>query len=343
MSLPLRTSNRTKKPKQNESTGIVGKSVDEDNVLEFKNFINDKSETTLNKILKQTVMEYENIEYFNMLLCLGRAHGNEGEAARLYAEEFPRHRHPDRYSEPFKDDEKADKNAKIDVVDADNYVGQSESVEHDEKTDNNNKIDVVGVCNSDGQHEPVKHNKKTDDDAKLMSLMLIIVVVSLNQTVTIQCDGYTNIKQEGIYNFIVTTPQPIFYDTFESGAVSQNAEFIAKELIKRIDNIGISKFKDIQVKHNGNSAETLKIPAKTRFCSTIICLDSILCNKQNHRELSICVEPDVEKAFTKNTRMDYPEELSTKSTKQIILDDDFWLTLIKTINLVKPITDWTTK
>ncbi|KAF7994274.1 hypothetical protein HCN44_003364 [Aphidius gifuensis] len=48
MSLPLRTSNRTKKPMQNESTGI-----DKTTVLEFKKFINDKSETTSKKMLKQ--------------------------------------------------------------------------------------------------------------------------------------------------------------------------------------------------------------------------------------------------------------------------------------------------
>lgn len=39
---------------------------------------------------------YENREYFDMLMCLGRCDGNEGRAINLYADRFPQRRRPSR-------------------------------------------------------------------------------------------------------------------------------------------------------------------------------------------------------------------------------------------------------
>lgn len=236
------------------------------------------------------------------------------------------------------------------------------------------------------------------------------------KTVCIQCDGWSNMRQEGIYNFVVTTPQPVFYDTIATGHVTQDAAFVAQKLMKRIDDIGINKvigictdnartmkaswniikanygdeitcygcashicnllmqdvaeitsiksviqsakiivkkikfnhvlaakLKIIQGKNDGKAAKTLKLPGKTRFGSTNICLNSVLLNKRNLQELAICNDFHVESAFAKKTNKKDEEELTGKTAKELIFDDNFWLHLLRTINLMKPITDWTIK
>jgi hypothetical protein len=35
------------------------------------------------------------------------------------------------------------------------------------------------------------------------------------------CDGWTNIRRESIINYVITTPQPLFYKTSSTGAETQ--------------------------------------------------------------------------------------------------------------------------
>ena len=54
-------------------------------------------------------------------------------------------------------------------------------------------------------------------------------------------DGWTNIHQESIINFMVTTPQPIFWKALETQENSHTGEYIAQEFDIVIKEIGISK------------------------------------------------------------------------------------------------------
>jgi hypothetical protein len=54
-------------------------------------------------------------------------------------------------------------------------------------------------------------------------------------------DGWTNIHQESIVNFMVTTPQPIFWKALETNESSHTGNFIAEKFDDVIKEIGISK------------------------------------------------------------------------------------------------------
>ena len=54
-------------------------------------------------------------------------------------------------------------------------------------------------------------------------------------------DGWTNIHQESIVNFMVTTPQPIFWKALETKECSHTGQFIAEKFDDVIKEIGISK------------------------------------------------------------------------------------------------------
>ncbi|XP_034944412.1 uncharacterized protein [Chelonus insularis] len=51
-------------------------------------------------------------------------------------------------------------------------------------------------------------------------------------TVGVQCDAWSNIRKEGIINFIVTTPAPVFFKTFPTGTESQTALYISEKIGK---------------------------------------------------------------------------------------------------------------
>ena len=47
-------------------------------------------------------------------------------------------------------------------------------------------------------------------------------------SLTIQCDSYSTTTNEGIINFIVNTPEPVFYKHVETKDVSQTGEYLAE-------------------------------------------------------------------------------------------------------------------
>lgn len=54
-------------------------------------------------------------------------------------------------------------------------------------------------------------------------------------------DGWTNIHQQPIINFMITTPQPIFWKALESKENSHTGEYIAEQFDIVIKEIGVSK------------------------------------------------------------------------------------------------------
>jgi Protein of unknown function (DUF 659)/BED zinc finger len=54
-------------------------------------------------------------------------------------------------------------------------------------------------------------------------------------------DGWTNIHQEPIINFMITTPQPIFWKALETKESSHTGEYIAQQFDIVIKEIGVSK------------------------------------------------------------------------------------------------------
>ncbi|XP_034935220.1 uncharacterized protein [Chelonus insularis] len=218
-------------------------------------------------------------------------------------------------------------------------------------------------------------------------------------TVGVQCDAWSNIRKEGIINFIVTTPAPVFFKTFPTGTESQTALYISEKIGSVIDALGIKKvigictdncaamksawtlidqkynvdklycygcaahilnllmkdigsqatvetlvtsataivkgikevqimsaiFKEIQSQDERRVFITLKLPAKTRFGSTIIMIDSLCVNKHNLQALAIS-----SKAIT----------LWKPASRALVLNEEFWNNLQQILQLMKPIVKW---
>ncbi|VEN58241.1 unnamed protein product [Callosobruchus maculatus] len=60
-------------------------------------------------------------------------------------------------------------------------------------------------------------------------------------SVAIMCDGWSNIRNESIVNFILTTPTPILYKILATGKESLTAEYITRQIQEVIDKIGVQK------------------------------------------------------------------------------------------------------
>ncbi|CAH1736275.1 unnamed protein product [Aphis gossypii] len=73
------------------------------------------------------------------------------------------------------------------------------------------------------------------------------------------CDGWTNIRRESIINYVITTPQPLFYKTSSTGAESHTAIFIAKEISVVLNEVGPKKVLGIVTDNAKNMKGAWKI------------------------------------------------------------------------------------
>lgn len=60
-------------------------------------------------------------------------------------------------------------------------------------------------------------------------------------SLTVQCDAYSNIKNEGLTNFIITTSSPVFYKSIPTKTNSQDGEYLAEIISQVIDEVGPDK------------------------------------------------------------------------------------------------------
>lgn len=60
-------------------------------------------------------------------------------------------------------------------------------------------------------------------------------------SIGLAADGWSNIRNEPIVNFVVTTPTPFLYKVLPTGKSSHTAEFMAQETSRVIDEIGQQK------------------------------------------------------------------------------------------------------
>ena len=78
-----------------------------------------------------------------------------------------------------------------------------------------------------------KEYKKVSEDVKKL--------IKNAKYICITSDGWTNIHQESIINFMITTPKPIFWKALETKENSHTGEYIAQQFNDVIEEIGISK------------------------------------------------------------------------------------------------------
>lgn len=81
------------------------------------------------------------------------------------------------------------------------------------------------------------------------------VVYKINHasSLALQCDAWSNIKGEGIINFIINTPEPTFYKTLETSVNSQTGEYLQKEISQIIDQVGPKKILGVVTDNASNN------------------------------------------------------------------------------------------
>lgn len=83
--------------------------------------------------------------------------------------------------------------------------------------------------------------------------------IAAANTVALICDGWSNVRNESIINFIATTPLPVFYKSLPTGKISHTAEYISSELSSIIEEIGPQKVFGIVTDNAANMQKAWKI------------------------------------------------------------------------------------
>ncbi|XP_043471438.1 uncharacterized protein LOC122504404 [Leptopilina heterotoma] len=66
----------------------------------------------------------------------------------------------------------------------------------------------------------------------------VFTKVAEASVVGIQCDGWSNRRNESIINVIVTTPEPVFYETYDTKDDSHTGEYMTDLILQVVDKIG---------------------------------------------------------------------------------------------------------
>ena len=66
--------------------------------------------------------------------------------------------------------------------------------------------------------------------------------IATAQSLALICDGWSNVRNESIINFVVTTPKPVFYKSIAPEATIHTGEFMATSMLQIINEIGSEKF-----------------------------------------------------------------------------------------------------
>lgn len=90
---------------------------------------------------------------------------------------------------------------------------------------------------------PSRHevsNKMLDNEYSAVK-KIIDLKISSATSVTVQCDTWTNIRGEAVMNFLISTPEPVFYVSLSIGTDRENAQFIHDAIKNVIDEVDVRK------------------------------------------------------------------------------------------------------
>lgn len=71
-------------------------------------------------------------------------------------------------------------------------------------------------------------------------------------TLHLSIDGWSNLRNDGVLNIMIYTPQPLFYSFVETGQNRHIAEYIVSEIASVIESIGSDKFTAITTDNASN-------------------------------------------------------------------------------------------
>lgn len=167
-------------------------------------------------------------------------------------------------------------------------------------------------------------NKEYDDiKAKVES------TVQNTKNLNLQCDGWSNIRNESIMNFIISLPEPVLVEFLPTGSNRHTGEYIAEEIFKILEKFGPEKLFVIVGDNAKNMTAAFKI-VSTRYKHIIsigciahlihlMCKDIIGCEmikkciadaniviktiKRSHRLTAIFADKQREKGCTKGLKL----------------------------------------
>ena len=64
-----------------------------------------------------------------------------------------------------------------------------------------------------------------------------VATIAASDSVGLMCDGWSNIRNEYIINFVVSQPKPMFWKSFHTDLQSHKEEYIAIEILKVIEEL----------------------------------------------------------------------------------------------------------
>ena len=64
-----------------------------------------------------------------------------------------------------------------------------------------------------------------------------VATIAAFDSVGLTCDGWSDIRNEPISNFVVSLPKPIFWKSFHTDLQSHTGEYIATEILKVIEEL----------------------------------------------------------------------------------------------------------
>ncbi|XP_076068247.1 putative glutamate receptor isoform X2 [Oratosquilla oratoria] len=134
------------------------------------------------------------------------------------------------------------------------------------------------------------------------------------------CDSWTNVRNEGIINFIVTVPRPIFWSSIATDKRS-SLQNIQSDCIKVCKGVKQSQkltalLKQHQQQSPQGQQQTLKLPVKTRWGSIIQWLKSVCNNK--HALQALAINDDAKPSLDLSIRKLLPSEVFWDQTEGIL-------------------------
>ncbi|XP_011858393.1 PREDICTED: zinc finger BED domain-containing protein 1-like [Vollenhovia emeryi] len=185
----------------------------------------------------------------------------------------------------------------------------------------------------------------------------------------VMSDGWSNVRNEGIVNFIVTTPEPVFLKAVAPGAQRETEEYISDKLIKVIDTIGPEKTTAVITDNAKNMKKAWRlIKRKYDHIFTIGCiahglnllmkdimkLESLKELKENAKSIVKVFNHKhvVHNVFNSKQEHNAPSLKLPNNTRfsgdvllfnslqwLFILNDNFWMEIQYALNILKPIAD----
>jgi len=87
------------------------------------------------------------------------------------------------------------------------------------------------------------------------------------------CDGWSNIRNESIINFVITTPKPVFYKSLTTLTERHTGDYMAKVMIEIIEEVGPGKVFGIVTDNAANMKKAWReINNKYEHITTYFCV-----------------------------------------------------------------------